>query len=47
MHVAQKKQNVHHLKNNNNEKGFAIANSFFTAIWLTDVRTRMYNETYV
>lgn len=29
MHVAQKKQNVHHLKKNDNEKGFALANSFF------------------
>lgn len=28
MHAAQKKQSVHHLKKNNNEKGFAVANSF-------------------
>lgn len=30
MHAAQKKQSVHHLKKNNNEKGFAVANSFFS-----------------
>ena len=29
MHAAQKKQNVHHLKKNNHEKEFAIADSFF------------------
>lgn len=53
MHVAQRKQNVHHLKKNDKEKGFAICELFlcdrnlFKVIWLTDRKGRLYNETYV
>ncbi len=47
MRPAQKKQNVHHLKKNDNEKEFALRTLFLTVIWLTDASVRMYNETYV
>ena len=51
MHAAQNKQNVHHLKKNDNEKEFAICGLFFAlflqVIWLTDRKGRLYNETYV
>lgn len=37
MHAAQKKQNVHHLKKNDNEKEFAICGLFFCSFFASNL----------
>lgn len=37
MHIAQRKQNVHHLKKNDKEKGFAIRGLFFYSFFASNL----------